>query len=79
MENPRQTYMRSNEKEVRKLNNKESPVVFAQGEYECKTKHGTVSVHVPTDIRLKDIIAAFSGLVMEGRGDEAKRNAPATA
>lgn len=61
------------------MKNKESPVVFAKGEYECKTSNGTVFVHVRTDIRLKDVIAAFAGLAMEGREDESKRNAPATA
>lgn len=66
-------------KEVRNLKNKESPVVIARGEYECKTRNGTVVVHAPSDIRLKDIIAAFTELAMERRGDEAKRNAPATA
>lgn len=37
-------------------------VVFAQGEYTCKTSHGLVTVSIPRDVTLGDVAPAFAKL-----------------
>lgn len=51
-------------------------VVFAQGEYFHRSKHGTARVIVPRNIRLGEISHALADL-FEGRANATgKRNAP---
>lgn len=51
-------------------------VVFAQGEYLCRSTYGTARVIVPRNIRLGEISHALAEL-FEGRADAAKtENAP---
>lgn len=51
-------------------------VVFAKGEYLCRSTHGTARVVVPRNIHLSEIKHALAEL-FEGRADAARtKNAP---
>lgn len=50
-------------------------VVFAKGEYLCRSTHGTARVIVPRNIHLSEIKHALAEL-FEGRANAGKENAP---
>ena len=51
-------------------------VVFAKGDYTCKTRYGTATVTVPRDIKLGEVLKPFAEM-FEGIAHAAKtKNAP---